>query len=289
MSNSGSMNRRQLCLSGLGLAASLTACAPKNLMSASSDTLSRIGVQLYSIRDSFDAAPFETLALVKAAGYAEVEFGGGVFWDLEPSKLSDELAKNDLTAPSLHAGPTDLTDRMDHVIRMAKGVGAEYVVLPGIPMDMRGSLEAWPVMARLCNETAQRLADAGLAFAYHNHAYEFIRLEGQISGFEIFTAETDPDLVKLELDLYWLAKAGVDPLGLFERFPGRISLCHAKDMDEVGQMCLPGEGQIDFQTIFRRSRQAGLKHFFVEHDRLVTADVDRMRAARDHLYGMALS
>ena len=78
--------------------------------------------------------------------------------------------------------------------------------------------------------------------------------------------ETDPDLVEFELDLYWITKGGADPFAYFERYPGRFTLCHVKDMAADGEMVDVGAGQMDFASIFARADQAGLKHYFVEHD-----------------------
>ncbi len=107
--------------------------------------------------------------------------------------------------------------------------------------------------------------EAGLRFGYHNHDFEFETIDGQIP-FDVLLDETDPGLVDFELDLFWITKGGEDPLRYFERYPGRFTLCHVKDMAAGGEMVDVGAGGIDFAAIFARAEQAGLKHFFVEHD-----------------------
>ena len=102
--------------------------------------------------------------------------------------------------------------------------------------------------------------------AYHNHAFEFEVTDDQIP-YDILLDETEADLVDMELDLYWVRNAGVDPVSYFESHPGRFSMLHVKDMDEFGRMVDVGSGEINFAEIFSHANTAGFKHFFVEHDR----------------------
>ena len=109
--------------------------------------------------------------------------------------------------------------------------------------------------------------DAGLQFAYHNHDFEFPKLDGQVP-YDVLLQNTDPKLVQLEIDLYWITKAGQDPLTYFARWPGRVPLVHVKDSAGAPEhkMADVGQGKIDWKRIFAKRDQAGIKHFFVEHD-----------------------
>ena len=120
-------------------------------------------------------------------------------------------------------------------------------------------------MAELFNKVGEKCQEAGLQFGYHNHDFEFDSLDGQIP-YDLLLQGTDPKLVQMELDIYWIKKAGKDPLAYFERYRGRFALCHVKDMTEAEEMVDVGEGEIDFAEIFSKSEEAGLKHYFVEHD-----------------------
>ena len=107
---------------------------------------------------------------------------------------------------------------------------------------------------------------AGLTFAYHNHDKEFMTVEGQVP-YDIWLAQISPDVMKMELDLAWVSKAGLDPVALFQKHPKRFPLWHVKDMDKDFKNIKPvGEGIIDFKRIFDAASTAGMKHFFVEHD-----------------------
>lgn len=272
------------------LTAALGGCAAsRSTLSASAKKLSRPGIQLFTIRDSFKADPLAALTAIAKAGYVEVEFGGGNYFDREPAELREMLDKTGLVAPAMHVSLGDLTEQFDRVVAMASGTGASYVVLPSVPQSMRGSVEQWRMVATICTDTARKLADLGFGFAYHNHAFEFDRLTGETTGYDVLTGETPPDLVKLELDFYWALTGNQDPLELIDRHAGRIATCHVKDRLADGTMTLPGEGVVDFQAFFLNASKAGLEHFFVEYDRLMTVDPDRLRKAADTLKSMTIA
>lgn len=272
------------------MAGAVTGCAAEGLSSAGEGALlSKVGIQLYSIRDTFQADPLAALAAVAAAGFAEVEFGGGGYFERDPAELKGLLDRTGLVAPSMHAGQNELEQSLDRVILIARTVGANHVVLPASLPGTRKSVEGYRQVAQLCTRVANRLATEGISFYYHNHDWEFTQLDGGTTGFDILTGETDPALVKLELDLYWANKAGQDIFRLFEKHAGRIELCHVKDTRPSGEMTLPGEGLTDFQAIFAQASKAGLRHFFVEDDRLVRADPARLRATVKYLQGLRLS
>lgn len=256
---------------------------------ATPEKLTSLGIQLYTIRESFEADALAALQAVADAGFSEVEFGGGGFFRRSPEELRGFLDQTGLAAPSMHCTVEELNGEMERVILMAKAVGAAHVVLPWVPEEMRGSVEAWQKVAALCASAAKQLAAEGIAFAYHNHDFEFDAVDGERTGLDILAAQTDPDLVKFELDLYWAVAAGQEISLLFQQLAGRISLCHVKDVAADGLMTLPGEGSLDFQAMFRQARLAGIEHFFVENDRLITVDEARLKAASEHLLGMEIA
>ena len=106
---------------------------------------------------------------------------------------------------------------------------------------------------------------AGITFGYHNHDFEFRPLEGT-NGYDVLLAGTDPKLVSLQMDLYWITRAGKDPLQYFAKYPGRFFSVHVKDKNAAGDMVAVGEGQLPFAKYFAQSAQAGIQHYFVEHD-----------------------
>ena len=226
--------------------------------------LDRIGLQLYTVRDLMAKDVEGTLTAVAGAGYTEVEFAG--YFGKSPADIRAMLDRHGLTAPSVHAGsiaPDDWAKSLD----AAHVIGHKYIVMPWIPEERRKTLDDWRRIAADFNRVAAAAQAAGVQFAYHNHDFEFPLVEGRVP-YDVLLAETDPKLVQLEIDLYWITKGGQDPLAYFARWPGRVPLVHVKDSagPPDHKMVDVGSGTIDWKRIFARSEQAGIKHYFVEHD-----------------------
>jgi len=226
--------------------------------------LDKVGLQLYTVRDQMKADFEGTLAHVAEIGYKEVEFAG--YFDHTPADVRAILDRHGLSAPSTHIALGEI-DAWKASLDTAKAIGHEYIVVPWIPQEKRLTLDGWKNVAGVFNRAAQLAHDAGLQFAYHNHDFEFPKLEGQVP-YDVLLQNTDPKLVQLEIDLYWLTKGGQDPLSYFSRWPGRIPLVHVKDSAGAPEhkMVDVGQGKIDWKRIFAKREQAGIKHFFVEHD-----------------------
>lgn len=122
-------------------------------------------------------------------------------------------------------------------------------------------------LPELLNKSAETTNQSGIQLAYHNHDFEFQKFDGKQLIYDFLLDNTSPDLVKMELDLYWIAKAGFDPLDYFEKHPGRFPLWHVKDMQKyTNNFAEVGNGIIDFKRIFEAREKAGLKFWFVEQD-----------------------
>jgi sugar phosphate isomerase/epimerase len=126
--------------------------------------------------------------------------------------------------------------------------------------------EGWTAAVANMSRWAERLKSVGLGFAYHNHDFEFTVKPGGRRLFDTLVADTDPSLVKIELDLFWTVAAGEDPKAVIARLPGRIYAYHVKDRTTDGEMTSVGEGTIDFADIFTLNEVAGVKRFYVEND-----------------------
>ena len=226
-------------------------------------SLAKIGVQLYTVRSLMEKDFTGTLEKVAATGYKEVEFAG--YYEQKPKNVKKLLDRLGLKAPSTHQGLAVFEQKMDWLVETAKVVGHEYVVCPWLSAEQRGSIDHYKKLAASFNKIGEACKKAGLQFAYHNHDFEFFTTDGQIP-YDVLLAETDPKLVQMEIDLYWIIKAGYDPLSYFAKYPGRFALCHVKDMADEQKMVDVGKGKIDFAKIFAQSSQAGLKHYIVEHD-----------------------
>jgi sugar phosphate isomerase/epimerase len=227
------------------------------------DRLQRIGLQLYTVRDLMQADVGRTLEQVAAIGYREVEFAG--YFGESPARLRLLLDAVGLSAPSSHFSLADLTKDSERGFDAAEIIGHRYLVVPSLDPEDRRSLDDYRRVAAALNRAGELARARGLRVAYHNHDFELAPIDGALP-YDVLLSETDPALVCFEMDFYWMTRGRADPLAYFERHPGRFHLCHLKDMDRRGEMTDVGAGQIHFRTILLRRAQAGLRHFYVEHD-----------------------
>jgi sugar phosphate isomerase/epimerase len=256
------MERREF-LSTTG-ALALGAMLPPACRTAEGARIEKIGIQLYTVRDQMKADFEGTLARIAQIGFKEVEFAG--YYNRSPADVRAILDRNGLSAPATHM-MSDNPDGWKKAIDLAKSVGHSYLIAPWIPEEKRKTLDDWKRVAEEFNRVGQAAKDAGIQFAYHNHDFEFLRTEGQVP-FDTLLQDTDPKLVQLEIDLYWITKGGHDPLAYFARWPGRIPCVHVKDSmgGPEHKMVDVGQGKIEWKRIFAKRDQAGIRHFFVEHD-----------------------
>ena len=270
---------RRTFLKTLGASALATLGIPASRIPPPASRLDRIGLQLYTVRDEMKKDVEATIARVAATGYREVEFAG--YFGRAPRDLRALLDHNGLSSPSSHISLAP--DQWRAALDAAPVVGHRYVVLAWIPAEERHTLDDYKRWAERLNHAGTEAKAAGLQFAYHNHDFEFAPVEGKLP-YDILLAETDPKLVQMEMDLYWITKGGQDPLAYFARWPGRFPMVHVKDSmgPPDNKMADVGAGKIDWKRIFAKEQQAGIKHFFVEHDQPADAFAS-IRASCEYL------
>jgi sugar phosphate isomerase/epimerase len=250
------VNRREFL--ALAAASPLGAIASQQ---HASPRLDQLGLQLYTVRDLMQASVRATLELVARVGYREVEFAG--YFDTPADQLRRWLDEMGLKSPAAHVSLLD--GQLGETFERANELGHKYLVQGSIPLGHRRSLNAYRRVAASLNQAGAAARERDLLVAYHNHDFE-LRPVGGIVPYDVLLAETDPALVWLEVDFYWMAKAGRDPLRYFAAHRNRFRLCHLKDIDGRGRITEVGSGQLDFRRILSQRDQAGLQHFFVEHD-----------------------
>ncbi|HEX5024711.1 MAG TPA: sugar phosphate isomerase/epimerase [Agriterribacter sp.] len=229
-----------------------------------------IGLQLYTLRDDISKDPKAIIEKVAAIGYKEVEsfgYNSGKYFGMTPKEFAALLKTNGLTHPSSHYMLTGVNGNWEKAIEDAAICGQNYMVLAYLLDTERTSIDDYKKIAAQINTAAAACKKAGMQFCYHNHDFEFIDMNGQ-HGYDILLNETDRDLVRFELDLYWITKAGKDPVEMFKQHPGRFPLWHVKDMDNTEKKFFTevGNGVIDFKRIFAQAKTSGMKHYFVEQD-----------------------
>lgn len=264
MSDHTQLNRRD-AIKQLSAAAAFAAIgAPRRVLVHPEPALPiRPGVQLYTLRTEMEKNVEATLAKVAEIGYKEVEFAG--YFGRTPSQIDRILKTTGLAAPSAHVGRDAIGAKWDKTLDDAAAAGHKFLVVASIPEADRKSIDTYKSFALELNKAAELSTKREITLAYHNHDFEFASLGGVTTGHETLLRNCDPELVKFELDLFWLQKAGRDPAMYIAEHPGRIALVHVKDMARDGSMTEVGTGTIDFQRAFDAGKRS-IKHFFVEHD-----------------------
>jgi sugar phosphate isomerase/epimerase len=240
-----------------------------------------IGLQLYTIRDAMRKDAPGSLKQVSDIGFKYLEmadYSNGKFYGYAPVDFKKMVLDLGMEVISSHAGvnPKGITD--DEAKKMAEdhaGVGAKYCMQPYISDSDRNSITAYQRMVADWNRVGKIMKEYGLTFGYHNHNFEFATVEGKIPYFDVFLPGLDKDITTMELDLFWTTKAGLNPVDIFKKYPGRFQLFHMKDMftkeapsviTKSDDFAPVGAGVINFKEILAAKNIAGLKYMFVEQD-----------------------
>jgi sugar phosphate isomerase/epimerase len=269
------MNRRNFIEKSTILGA--TALLPLSSCSAEKKAKFKMGYQLYSIRDEMAKDPIATLKALKNMGYEDFETYGynpdeDTFYGYKSKEFKMILDDLQLTTSSGHFGFSpflsqsdgDLNRFVDQAIIGAKALNMKYITWPWIAPELR-TIDNFKLMAGKLNGIGEQISATGLGFAYHNHGFEFIDHNGE-NAFDIILKETDPALVKLEMDMYWVRhSSNFTPKELVEKQPGRYVMWHIKDMDKVSRDYTElGNGSIDYPEMLPDPIESGLEFYFIE-------------------------
>lgn len=236
----------------------------------------RVGIQLYSLRDELPKDVRTTIKKVADAGYAEVETYGystkGGFWGLSAKEFKSLLTYNGLSTPSGHysldqfLGDGSL-ENLKRDIEACQITGQKYFTVPFLNEKFRKTSDDLKALAEKFNRAATLCKQEGLQMAYHNHDFEF-KTVGNTSLYTTLLDQVDKSLLLFEMDLYWVVRAGEDPVKWMEKYPGRFVMVHIKDMDKNQPQLNTevGSGSIDFKPIVAKAELAGIKHLIVEQE-----------------------
>lgn len=254
-----------------------------------------IGVQLYSVRDFMSKDVAGTLQKISAMGYREVEGAGynaGKFYGMPPQEFKQVLQDNGLSMLSAHAmvdvadwdaAKGAVSDRFKQCAEASAQVGQEQIICPFV-MPMNRTQDKMLALCEVMNKAAEHCRQYNLRFGYHNHDFEF-KPAGEKLLYEWIMERTDPQLVTMQLDLYWVIKAGQDPLHWIAKHPGRFNSFHVKDMakTEKQETVEVGEGSIDFRPIFAQAGVAGVKYYIVELEHYQRPSIEGVEVALNNL------
>jgi len=236
------------------------------------------GLTLYTLRNEMANESAETLKAVAEVGYKYIEaadYRDGKFYNMSPVEFKTQVTDLGMKPLSAHMGTVTL-ENADQQIADARAAGFKYFVIPVPPMGhfkfdratrslaIEGKIED---ITEILNILGKKCNEAGLELLYHNHDFEYKKDSSGVVPIEYFMENTDPAYVNFQVDLYWVVKAGADPIAYMEKYPGRFKVWHIKDMDNQGRFAPVGTGTIDFAKILEKKEVAGMEYYIVEQDR----------------------
>jgi sugar phosphate isomerase/epimerase len=279
------MTSRREFLQATSLAAALSAAGR-------AAQLKTLGVQLYTVRTVLTQKAQETLNAIHAIGYQEAECTYAGLDAIWPA-----LEASGLKPVSIHLDSKLVTqgklDDLDAIFAGLKKRGFAYAVFPYLPEPERGGVEVIKTISGKLNRAAEKCHAAGMKFCYHNHAFEFATEKGA-TLFQVMLDETDPKLVGIEMDAFWVSVAGGDPVAMLQKLAGRVPLLHLKDKAEgtpvMYKESVPrtafkevGNGVVNWPAVLRAAAAAKVEHYFVEQDQTPGDPVESLRQSYGYL------
>ncbi len=251
-------------------------------------------MQLYTVRSEVNKEKLAgTLKVVADAGYNQVELYGynnRSFFGHSVKEVAAMLKDNGLKSPSGHYMLSDMLysdnynwESWNNLVEDSKMLGHQYIVVPYLD-DKHRSTDYFKKLAEILNKAGEISKKAGMMAGYHNHDFEF-KEENGTTGWEILLKETDPRLVALEMDIYWVAHAGHDPIDWFTRYPGRFAMWHIKDLATTPEKrsTIVGTGTIDWKKIYEKRKLSGAKLMYVEQEQYTKPVFDCIRESYNYL------
>jgi sugar phosphate isomerase/epimerase len=270
-------------------AGTLATLATENLFSTAKTK--SLGAQLYTVRHQAENDLPGVLKAIHEIGYREVE----LYWNLynhPAEELRKLLSDNGLIAPSGHFAYDGFASKFDY----AQQLGFRYMLCPILPTTMWHSLDDFKQAADQFNRWGTELSKRRMRFAYHHHNYEFKQFGGT-NGFDTLLARTDPKLVWIEMDCYWITQAGLDPVNMMNAHATRIRLLHLKDrkpgvptsqqLDKSAQHFTEvGTGTLNWKAILAAAEKNKIEHMFVEQDECERPPLDSLRISYNNLQNL---
>jgi len=224
-----------------------------------------IGLQLYSVRKEMLNDAAGTLKLLAQMGYKEIESAKsqkGNYYGLTPAEIRTVTADLGI---KLISGHVQIDKDWQQSIDYAAEAGQPYLICSVLPTHGQ-TIDNYKKSAEIFNKAAEACKKANITFGYHNHAEEFDKVDGQIL-YDVLLDNTDPALVKMELDLGWVIASGNDPKYYFDKYTGRFPLWHLKDMNKITKQSTEfGKGDVNIAEMFAGAKKSGMKHFFIEQE-----------------------
>ncbi|HTV13659.1 MAG TPA: sugar phosphate isomerase/epimerase [Acidobacteriaceae bacterium] len=248
-----------------------------------------LGAQLYTVRRQAEQDLPHVLEQIAHIGYTEVETYGGLYTN-SANALRHMIEGAGLKAPSAHFGYDEFDSRFNY----AEELGVGWMVCSAIAPSLWNSPEGFATAAKQFNAWGQRAKDMGMRFAFHNHDYEFRPQANGRTGYDILVDQTDPHLVFFEIDCYWAAQGGLDPIALMRGTGHRLKMLHLKDRlpgfppsfamnADSAHFTEVGHGTLDWKGILAEAQTLSVEHYFVEQDQATIPPMESLRRSYDYL------
>lgn len=237
----------------------------------------KMGLQLFTIRDAMDKDPLGSIKYARSLGYEDGEIYGydgenDTYYGIKSKEFKKNLVDLDFTISSGHYDfssrfnePMEILERyVDQCIEGSHSIGSKYITWPWLAPEFR-DIENFKLLTDKLNKIGEQVTKAGLEFAYHNHDFEFTNHNGE-QGYTIILAGTDPNLVKLQMDMYWVEYSSEKNINqLIAENPGRYVMWHIKDMDRVTRdYSEMGNGSIDYVSLLSTIDEDALQYYYIE-------------------------
>jgi sugar phosphate isomerase/epimerase len=247
----------------------------------------KIGIQLYTLKDVINNDPKGILKQLASFGYTELETYGyenGKLFGLTVAEFGNEVKALGMKTVSGHFGIDLVRNDWERTVADAKSLGQSYACVPWLPEEDR-TLDGIKAVCETINKAGEVCKKYGMKIGYHNHDFEFKDAGNGKLLFDVMLEELDPDLVSMEMDLYWVVFAGQDPLAYFKKYPKRFEQWHVKDRDKQmpDRNTEVGNGSIDFKAIFAQEKLSGMKHFYVEQEYFTRPSIESARICIENL------
>jgi sugar phosphate isomerase/epimerase len=225
-----------------------------------------ISVQLYTVRDLTAKNFAGTMKEVARIGYRQVELAG--YGNLKTAaEAKSALDDAGLTVSGAHAPIEALEKDVEKILDENELLGSKVLICPWMPEERRKDAAGWKAVAKSLNQVGRACHERGIDFAYHNHSFEFQKFEGK-NGLDILFENTEPHLVRAEIDVYWVQHGGEDPVARLNQLGERVISLHLKDMaaGDDKKFAEVGTGVLDFKAILAAATKNGVKYGAVEQD-----------------------
>jgi sugar phosphate isomerase/epimerase len=236
-------------------------------------------IQLYSVRDVMEKDYTGTLEKLAEMGYTGVEFAG--YGGFPAEKMKQILTFNKLKPIGSHVGIQNLSRRLDEEIEYNKEIGTEYLVCPYSEIKNRDDTMK---LAETLQPIIAEINDAGLKFAYHNHAHEFAQDGGEYLLDILF--KNLPPQAAMELDVYWAAYADVDPLNYIEKHKDKLKLLHVKQISKDKHCVDLDQGILDYKKIIKKAKTLGIEHFILEQEEYAVSSMVSVKNDIDYIMSL---